>query len=194
MHMRSVRNYISAEGGIAAIELALILPFMVFMFFGLVDVTDMVSYNRRITSVASAIADLSGQNRTNISKVDIEDYFKAATLIMNPKSDSTVRVTVFGYRKVGTTITKMWKVDNGKGSACVAPVTTTMATLMTAGNDLVVSQACMAYKPLVANFLGTSIMGASTFNIQQNITVRPRSSLTLDCHLTTPTSAACPSS
>lgn len=192
MKNKSFRNFLSAECGIAAIEIALILPFMLLMFFGLVDVTDMVSYNRRITSVASAVGDLTGQNRTNVLQTDINDYFKAATLIMNPKSDSGVRVTVFGFRKNGTNVDQKWTITNGKGTACTPPNKTLMAPLMTAGNDLVVSQACMAYKPLVANLLGTSILGASSFTIQQNITLRPRSSLKLDCYTTSALSTACP--
>jgi Flp pilus assembly protein TadG len=194
MKFNSLRKFFAADSGIAAIEIALILPFMLFMFFGLVDITDMVSYNRRITSVASAVADLTGQNRTNVLKTDVEDYFKAATLIMSPKSDSTVRVTVSGYRKSGTTISKEWVIDNGKGIACVAPSTTTMADLMAAGNDIIVSQACMQYTPMVSELLGKSILGASLFTIQQNITLRPRSSLKLDCYTTASLATACPKS
>jgi Flp pilus assembly protein TadG len=198
MRINSFRTFMSAESGVAAIEIAFILPFMFFMFFGLVDITDMVSYNRRITAVASSVGDLVGQNRTYMLKTSTDDYLKVAKLIMKPKSDSDVRVTIYGFRgtKVGsvTTVTQEWKIDNGKGAACsTTPSTTNVpVSLMEAGNDLIVTQACMKYKPLVADLLGTSILGSSLLNIEQTITLRPRSSLTLDCYLTSPTGSTCP--
>ncbi len=188
MHNKSIRSFLRAEGGVAAIEIAFILPFLFFLFFGLLDVTDMVSYNRRVTASASSVADLVGQNRVYVTEVAINDYFKAATLIMKPKSDANLRVVVHGFRKVGSTITKEWTVDNGKGAACTTtPTTTTIPTnLMVAGNDLIITQACLKYTPLMATFLGKSILGSSLLNIEQSIVVRPRSSLTLDCYETSP--------
>jgi Flp pilus assembly protein TadG len=198
MRIKSFHSFMSAESGVAAIEIAFILPFMFFMFFGMVDITDMVSYNRRITAVASSVGDLVGQNRTYVLKSSIDDYLKAAKLIMKPKSDSDIRVTIYGFRGTTTggvtTVTQEWKIDNGKGAACsTTPSTTNVpVALMAAGNDLIVTQACMKYKPMVADLLGTSILGSSLLNIEQTITLRPRSSLTLDCYLTSTTSGACP--
>jgi Flp pilus assembly protein TadG len=198
MRIKSPRSFLSAEGGVAAIEVAFILPFMFFMFFGLVDITDMVSYNRRITAIASSVGDLVGQNRTYVLKTSIDDYLKVGKLIMKPKSDSDIRITIYGFRgtKSGgvTTVTQEWKIDNGKGSACSTTPTkdNVPVTLMDAGNDLIVTQACMKYKPMVADFLGTSILGSSLLKIEQTVTLRPRSSLTLDCYMTSQTGSSCP--
>jgi Flp pilus assembly protein TadG len=207
MHMQTLRRYLRVDTGVAAIEFAFILPFMVLMFFGLLDITDAVSYNRRVTAAASAVGDLVSQNRTFVTKTAITDYFKAATLIMKPKLDTNLRVEVYGFRKTGTTITQVWKVDNGKGAACATvPTVTTVPTEMmgydadpvkdavTPRNDLIVSQACTVYKPMVATFLGKYIMGSGSFNMQQTIMSRPRSSLTLNCFLTTSGGTACPTS
>jgi Flp pilus assembly protein TadG len=177
------RSFLKAESGIAAIEFAFIMPFLLLLFFGLVDITDAVSSNRRITSVANSIGDLAAQNRKKILKTDIDDYFKAAALIMKPKSDSNVRVTLFGFRSDGTKGVLQWTVTNNKGPVCAsAPSVNTMQTLMTAGNDIIVAQACMVYSPLVTSFLGETIMGTTSMKIEQIITMRPRASATLDCY------------
>ena len=73
-----------------------ILPFMLFLYFGLIDLTGLISYNRKITSIASATADLVGQNRATVLKPDIQDYFKVSSMIMNPIPDDDVKVRVFG--------------------------------------------------------------------------------------------------
>jgi Flp pilus assembly protein TadG len=185
MRIPNMTRYLKAESGIAAIEFAFIMPFLLLLFFGLVDVTDAVSHNRRITSVANSIGDLAAQNRKSILKTQIDDYFKAASLIMKPDSDSDVRVRVYGYRKNGASAELKWVIDNGKGAACSkSPDLASMPALMTQGNDLVVSQACMVYNPVVTSFLGTVIMGTTSMKIEQIISMRPRASTTLDCYMT----------
>jgi hypothetical protein len=183
----NLTRFVKADNGIAAIEFAFIMPFLLLLFFGLVDVTDGVSYNRRITSVANSIGDLAAQNRTKILKSDITDYFKAVDLIMKPKSAGGVKVILYGFRKnaAGTAGEQVWKVDNGKGPNCnKTPDLASMPALMTAGNDLIVAQSCMDYTPVVTEFLGTKILGTTTMKIEQVITMRPRASAKLDCYMT----------
>ena len=108
------RNFIVATGGIAAIEFALIMPFMLLIYFGLFDITALVSVNRKVTYSASVVADLVAQNKTSVLKNDIQNYFNASNMIMAPMPAAAVRVEVFGYRKSGSTISQIWKVDNGE--------------------------------------------------------------------------------
>lgn len=184
---KSFRSFRRADKGVAAIETAFILPFMLLLYFGLVDLTGLISFNRKVTSVASATADLVGQNRTSILKSDVEDYFKVVKLIMNPTPDSKVKVVVYNYRfdAAANTVKLTWKVDNGKGPACTdAPNTSGMKALMSAGNDLIVAQSCMKYTPYVATFLGKNVLGETEFDVEQIVTLRPRSSLQLNCEVT----------
>ena len=206
IQIKNFRQFVRAERGVAAIEMAFIAPFMLFLFFGLVDVTDVVSYNRKITAVASSIGDLVAQNRTNVLKTDIEDYFIAANLIMKPASDNKVRVRVIAYREKITTspsgvqttsFDKLWKVESAKGAACTKePSTSGFAGMMDAGNskvtDLIVTQACMTYQPIITSFVGTKILGTTELKLVQTVTFRPRSSLTLSCYLTTVNGTVCP--
>ena len=204
--MKKLLSFFRAESGVAALEMAFIAPLMMLIFFGLADVTDAVSYNRRITAVANSIGDLVAQNRTNVLKTDIEDYFIAANLIMKPASDSKVRVRVIAYRKKittasngtqTTTFDKLWKVESIKGVACTKePSTTGFSEMMDAGNtnvtDLIVTQACMTYLPVITSFLGKNVLGKTELNLVQTVTLRPRSSLTLSCFLTTVGGTVCP--
>jgi Flp pilus assembly protein TadG len=177
----TIRRYCKAEAGVAAIEFAFILPFMLLLYFGLLDLTGLVSANRKMTSTASIVADLVGQNRTTVTSARISDYMLVSKMINNPLPDSGVTVRVIDYRKVGSAAAKQWSKTSSAGPGCTAPSTTGMTDLMTANNDIIVAQACMVYKPYVATFLGNSILGAATFKLQQDIMVRPRSTTTLAC-------------
>jgi Flp pilus assembly protein TadG len=184
--------FLRAENGVAAIETAIILPFLILLFFGMIDLTALISFNRKITYSASVISDLVSQNRTNVLKATIDDYYKAAEMIIAPTPATDFRVEVYGFRKVSGAVVQVWKTGKGSGPVCTStPDTSAMPDLMTANNDVVVAIACMQYAPYVASFMGESILGATSFNVEQTIMVRPRSTTTLTCYATTVGGSVC---
>ena len=190
--MTLFKKFLSETKGIAAIEVAFILPFMLFLYFGLIDLTALISVNRKVTYAANVIVDLVAQNKTSVLKSDIQNYFKASDMVMAPIPKTQVRVEVFGYRITGTTISQIWATNNGGGSSCgSAPSTGAMAPLMVAGNDLVVSRVCTTYKPYIVTFLGKEVLGKTSFTVGENITQRPRSTAKLTCYNTTVGGAVC---
>lgn len=192
MMKNTLRKFIGETKGIAAIEIAFIMPFMLLIYFGLFDITALVSVNRKVTYSASIVADLVAQNKTSVLKSKLLDYYNAANLVMSPTPSAAVRVEVFGYRIAGSTVSQIWKTNNGQATSCGAdPTTAAMAPLMVAGNDLVVARVCTTYEPYAANFLGHSIVNASSFKIGESITQRPRSTLKLTCYNTTVGGAVC---
>jgi Flp pilus assembly protein TadG len=187
-----LRSFLHETKGIAAIEVAFILPFMFLLYFGLYDLTSAISVNRKVTYAASVVADLVAQNKTSVLKSDIQNYYNASNMVLAPISSSTVRVEVFGYRKTGSTIAQFWKTDNASGSSCgAAPSTGAMTPLMVAGNDLVVARVCTTYTPFASTFLGHEIMGEGTMDVGETIIQRPRSTLQLTCYNTTVGGAVC---
>jgi Flp pilus assembly protein TadG len=189
--MKNARyRFMQDNRGAAAIEMAMIFPFMLLLYFGMADLTGLVSLNRKITYSADVIGDLVTRNNATILKSEITDFYNATDLVMMPTPSANVRVELFAYRNTGTAsapvIAQTWSTNNGKGSSCgAAPTTSSMASLMGSGNDLVVARVCTTYTPYVATFLGQNILGATSFNVSKMITRRPRSSLKLDCYQTT---------
>ena len=167
--------------GVAAIEMAFIMPFLLFLYFGLIDLTAMISFNRKITYSASVVADLVTQNSTTVTASAMNDYFDAVELVMSPTSLDEVRIDIYQYRNVSGTITNQWKKSSTGGTACAAPSTTGMSDLMTDSNDLIVTVVCMNYSPYIASFLGKAILGATSFTLSEQIALRPRQSTTLAC-------------
>jgi len=186
------KNFLQETKGIAAIEAAVILPFMFLLYFGLYDLTSVISVNRKVTYAASVVADRVAQNKTSILKSDIQNYFNASDMVMAPIPSAEVRVEVFGYRKTGSTIAQFWRTDNASGSACgAAPSTSAMEPLMFAGNDLVVARVCTTYTPFASTFLGHEILGEGSMAVGETIIQRPRSTLKLTCYNTTVGGAVC---
>jgi TadE-like protein len=199
MNHAHFRNFLQNDRGVAAIEFVLIFPIMLFLFFGLIDFTGYVSYNRKISAVAGATADLVSQHRTSIvlnavgSNDDIADYFNVSGMILNPQSDSDVRIQLYGYRMEGTTLTKKWQVNNGSVVECAKPPPTSdMPNLMEANNDLIIAHVCATYTPYIGTFTYGSTMGGASFKIEEFVIQRPRSTTKLDCFMTTVGGTKCP--
>ncbi len=192
MIFRHIKKFGAAEGGVAAIETAMIMPFLLFLYFGMIDLTSLIALNRKITYSASVAADATSQNKTSMLKSATTDYYKGVELIMSPTPSSGIKVNLYGYRPSGSTAVQIWKTAKSTGPTCTStPSVSAMPPLMTAGNDIIVAIACMQYTPYVATFLGENVLGATTFNLEQIVMLRPRSSLMLTCYQTTVGGAVC---
>lgn len=191
MH-KLLSRYVTNQSGVAALEIAFIMPFLLFLYFGLVDLTAMISLNRKVTYAASVVADLVTQNADKVISTDINDYFSAAALAMKPTPIANIRIEVYQFHnnKAGT-ITNQWSKKSATGGNCTAPSTAGMANLMTDGNDLIVAVICTTYTPYIATFMGDSILGKTTFSMSEQIALRPRQSALL-CLDTTSPNAPCP--
>lgn len=179
--IRTCIRYFKDQSGIAALETAFIMPFLLFLYFGLVDLTAMISLNRKVTYASSVVADLVTQNDATVTAANIDDYVMAAALAMKPTPMTNIRVEVYQYRNVAGVITNQWSRKSANGANCTAPSTTGMSNLMTDGNDLIVAVLCTQYTPYLATFLGQNILGATTFTMSEQIALRPRQSSTMAC-------------
>ena len=179
--MLKIRGFLGDAKGVAAIEMAFIMPFLLFLYFGLVDLTALISATRKLNYTASVVGDLVTQNDTTVTKATINDYFNAAAMVMKPAPINTVRIEIYQYRKVQGVPTNQWSNNNGGLGSCGAPAILGMLNLMSDGNDLIVTRVCSTYSPYIASFLGSSILGATSFQLQDEIASRPRQSTTLTC-------------
>ncbi len=187
-----LRKFKCDERGMPAIEAALCFPVLILLFISLFELTSAISINRRVTLATSAMADLVTRHNTSILRPQIADYYNAAEMAMFPTPSANVRVELFGYRKVGATISQIWKVNNGLGSSCGAvPGTANMDPLMVSGNDLVVARVCTTYTPVMTSFLGSTFFPNPTLTVSETITDRPRISTALTCYTTVVGGAVC---
>jgi Flp pilus assembly protein TadG len=90
-----------AQSGMAAVEFALIAPFLMALFFGLVEVCNALNAHQKVTSVASTAADLVSQ-ATKISKSDLDDVFAASADIMTPFSNANTTIVITSLAGTGT--------------------------------------------------------------------------------------------
>jgi Flp pilus assembly protein TadG len=79
--------------GIAAVEFALILPLMIMMFFGMIDVSMGVAADRKVTVIAQSMADLASRY-TTVTDTDIANFFKIGDAMLTPYAASNLSARI----------------------------------------------------------------------------------------------------
>jgi Flp pilus assembly protein TadG len=78
-----VRGLLDDRSGLAAVEFAMILPIMVVMFFGVVELSAAISADRKATLAARTLSDLTSQT-ASVADADLTNFGEAAKAIMTP--------------------------------------------------------------------------------------------------------------
>ena len=90
-----VRGFRKDRKGIAAIEFAMIAPFMIALWLGSIELSQGVSIDRKVSHAASALADLVTQ-QTNLTPAEVEDIMDATTAILAPFDVGNLRIEMAG--------------------------------------------------------------------------------------------------
>jgi Flp pilus assembly protein TadG len=88
-----VKRFGKDKRGIAALEFALLMPTVVLMFFSLVELSDSLTANRKVSMAASTLADLASREYT-ITYADAQGMFTAVNNILSPYGISNASFTL----------------------------------------------------------------------------------------------------
>ena len=166
------------QSGVAALEMAFIFPVMLVLYFGLVDITNLLSANRRVTLTSSTIADLVTQASGTVTESELQGFFNAAAPIMDPLDVTAMGLELFSYSLVGGAAQLDWEKRNSGGASCGASpnATAEMVTLMQAGTGLVLSRVCYTWQPLSGY-----VIGSDPVTVSDEMILRPRQSSSIEC-------------
>src|SRR5690606_26616325 len=104
---RVLRRFFGETRAVAAVEFAIVLPLMLLLYVGAVEVSTLVTADRRVTTVAATVGDLVSRRNGAISTAQLADYFAASETIIAPFTTagltqvvSCLRVTADGRASV----------------------------------------------------------------------------------------------
>lgn len=109
----------------AATEFAIIVPMMLVMLFGTIEVSSGVAVNRKITLVARTLSDLTSQSKV-VNDTDVTNFLAASYGIMWPYPSASVQATISEvYIDPATSVARVqWsrgKTPRGTGSTVGIP-------------------------------------------------------------------------
>lgn len=77
------RRFRDGDDGVAAVEFAMVLPFLVLAYVGMVDVAQLVMTNRKVTQLTSTLSDLTARLQT-APVTEIDNIFAASSTVLLP--------------------------------------------------------------------------------------------------------------
>src|SRR4030081_1719445 len=104
-----LRGFACVEHAVWAIEFALLLPLMITLYLGGVEVSQAVSADRKTTLVAHTVGDLTAQ-ASNVTTADMTNVLNASTAVAYPSAAANLTVTVSSVciNSTGTVATIAW--------------------------------------------------------------------------------------
>jgi Flp pilus assembly protein TadG len=165
---RRARHLAGDERGVSAVEFAMLLPLMLTLYLGAVEVSQGVGADRKATLTARTICDLVSQV-ASVSDSDMTNALNAAASVMVPYPVGNLKVTVTSVKiDAAGKATVDWSdtlngTARGKGSTVTLP-----AALNVPNSSLIWSEVQYTYKPVV----GYVVTG--TMTLKDQIYMRPR--------------------
>lgn len=155
---------------VAAVEFALVLPFLVLLYIGGYQLSEAISAYRKVTVATRAVADLTSQY-TSVSNSDLDQILSASQQVMAPYPIENAKIIV---SQVVIDASGLAKVDWSRGlntSRLQHGSTFTVPQEIKQNNtSLIVASITYDYVPPVANGL------IGTIPMRDDIIMSPRAS------------------
>src|SRR5215831_6675875 len=166
-------NFVRDRRGISAVEFAMILPLMVTMYLGVVEVSRGVAIDRKVTLTTRTMGDLASRV-TSINNTDMSSLLNAAAAVVSPYDVNQVKVVLSAVNIDATGVAKVAWSDTLHGSARAVGSTVTVPPALNVPNvQLIWSEVSYDYSPT----FGYVLTGDMT--LADQLYMRPRLSATI---------------
>jgi Flp pilus assembly protein TadG len=175
-----VRKFSTDANAVAATEFAIVVPFMLLLYVGGVELADGMAINVKVSATAHSVADMVTQN-TSVSTAQMQNILTGATVIMAPYpvSGSLLSITVSEISSdANGNLTLRWSQSYngstfGSGRANLTGLTVPTSLNGTVGNanntnnqndqiSFIVSEVSYAYTPNLGYVISGTVNLADT--------------------------------
>jgi Flp pilus assembly protein TadG len=165
-----LKLFAKEQRGVAALEFAMLLPMMMTLFVGSVEMSTGVAIDRKVTIAAHTIADLASQF-TTIADSDMTNILNASTDVIYPYPSANLQAVVSELSISAQGVATVVWSDTLNGTARTVGSTVTIPTnLAVPSTYLLLGETAYNYKPTY----GYVVTG--TMALSDQIYVRPRQS------------------
>lgn len=196
---RKIGDLVRDCRGVAAVEFAMIVPIMLVLFFGTVELSSAIAIKRKLALVAHAASDLTSQSLDSVKNTDMQNAFASSGAIMLPYSLTPLSATVSEIFIDKNKIAKIqWSQSATVAMVSGSPQATLMASphkpndtatvpegLLIPNTWLIWSEVSYTYTPTVGYVLKTGLP------MDDEAYTRPRHSTCVDYPQLTGSSNSC---
>jgi hypothetical protein len=160
--MGRVRRFAEDSRAVAAVEFALILPFLLMLYLGSIEASSLITVDRRVNIVSGTIGDLVSRwdpRAGAMTAGEVTDYFSASANILYPYSTGDLEQTVsFVEVKADGTTEVIWSCSYAGEPKVLGPGHEAESTydtipenvnLIARGSWVIASEAYLPYEPVL---------------------------------------------
>jgi Flp pilus assembly protein TadG len=156
------------ERGVSVVEFAMLLPLMVTLYLGVVEVSQGVSIHRKVTLTARTVADLASQV-SSINNTDMTNLLNASAAVIAPFPAGPLKVTVTAVAIDANGVAKVAWSDTLNGTKHAVNSSVSLPTALKVPNtQLIWSEVSYTYVPTIGHVITGSL------NLNDRIYMRPR--------------------
>ncbi|MEN0653586.1 MULTISPECIES: TadE/TadG family type IV pilus assembly protein [Hyphobacterium] len=169
--IRFIRSLARRQDGVSAVEFALIAPIMMLFYLGVVEVSLALGVDRKVTSTASALADLVAQDDV-ITDDEMAQILAAGPVLVAPHPGTPLQIRI---SSVTMNLTGDAEVDwsDARGMTPLGEGTryTPPTGILSPGRSIIMVEVSYRYDSAFAE------IGVGRFDIAETFYLRPRRSL-----------------
>jgi Flp pilus assembly protein TadG len=157
--------------GVSAVEFALIAPVMIVILFGVIEISMLMTADRKVTRATSAIADLVAQDDI-ITADEMTDIFTATGTIMQPYDANGMQMRVSSVVMANDgSVAVDWSEAQSMSARAPGSSVSVPAGILQPNSSIVMAEVRYNYSSNLGTFLSTPILLKETFYL------RPRRAL-----------------
>ncbi|WP_417688038.1 TadE/TadG family type IV pilus assembly protein [Roseibium sp.] len=172
-----VRRFVRDTRAIAAVEFALILPFLLILLIGVAETTSALNHSRKVSQIAGSVADLVAQAE-QLSAAEAQDIMTASNEILAPYTTATLQVIIAsvtfdedGNPEVDWSIDQDGDTPWARGSEPTIEIPDQVAL---PGTSIVIGQSFYTYIPMFATLAQNIFPRATAIPMGDVYFLRPR--------------------
>lgn len=181
--LRRVSRFGADRRGVAAVEFALVLPFMLLLFLGMVELNSALTLDRKVSQTASALADLVAQT-DKLTTAQVNDLMEISEAMLAPYPASNVKLVVASvWMKDVNKPQVVWSraLHTGAwGKNSPPPIEIPEGLTKQKDTYLIVAQAKYTHRPTFATVL-KDVFSTETIELSDIYFMRPRVSTNVEC-------------
>jgi Flp pilus assembly protein TadG len=160
--------------GMAAIEFALLFPFMLLMFFGTIEAADGVAVDRKVSILARTLSDLISQAST-VTSTDFSNAYLIGASVMTPYASGPIQAKITQVYIDSTTGQPkvIWSTASNTNAHACGEAITVPSGIAVKGTYLIMAEVSYAYTP-AAGFDSQMRFQPPTFQLSDQTFTRPR--------------------
>lgn len=169
----------NGQSGVASIEFAMVVPLMVMMFVGTVELSQAITVDRRVNQVASSTADLIARTKTTTVS-DLNGTMDVIDELMKPYSHTPLKLTITNViastsDETNTVVCWSHNYQGGVGNYSQGSSFTLPTGVVEKGESVLVAEISYTYTPLIFSYF---ITGAVDFT--DTFYLKPRLSSSIE--------------